>query len=113
MASALEPAALSPRSPLSHYYVYYRLRADIDHQDARRRVLAMQQTLAAHTGVIGTLMVRVDDDTTWMEVYAPVADAGAFEQALQQAVADAAIDALIEPGSARHIERFAAIGAQH
>lgn len=101
---------LEPSLPLS-YYVYFRIRADTDPQEARRRIVAMQAELAAQTGASGTLMARRDDSTTWMEIYAPVLDARAFEVALQQAVASADIDALIEPGSARHLERFVDIGA--
>lgn len=99
-------------SPPLSYYVYFRIRADADQHEARRRIVAMQGTLAAQTGVTGTLMARRDDSTTWMEIYAPVSDARVFEAALQQAVADADIDTLIEPGSARHIERFVDIGAE-
>lgn len=100
-------------SPPLSYYVYFRIRADANHQEARRRIIAMQTALAAQTGASGTLMARRDDRTTWMEIYTPVTDAHAFEAALQQAVAGADIDALIEPGSARHIERFIDIGAEH
>lgn len=101
---------LEPSSPLS-YYVYFRIRADTDQHEARDRIIAMQAAIAAQTGAIGSLMARRDDSTTWMEIYAPVLDARAFEVALQQAVGSADIDALIEPGSARHLERFVDIGA--
>lgn len=96
-----------PEGTLS-YYVYYRIRADADRDQALCRIRAMQATLHERTGVPGRLMVRHGDASTWMEVYEPVADPPAFDIALQQAVADAGVLELIEPGSARHIEPFCA-----
>ncbi len=97
--------ALQEPSPLA-YYVYYRLRADTDSAEAEGRIAAMQQTLAASTGVHGRLLRRKDDPATWMEIYEPIEDGPVFELALQQAVDSAGIAGLIEPGSARHLERF-------
>lgn len=91
--------------PMS-YYVYYRLRAGMDHAEALVRITAMQQALQERTGVAGRLLARRDDDATWMEIYEPVVDPLPFEHALQQAVESADVPALIEPGSARHMERF-------
>lgn len=91
--------------PMS-YYVYYRLRAGADRAEAFARITAMQQALRERTGVAGRLLARRDDEATWMEIYEPVVDALPFEHALQQAVESADVPALIEPGSARHMERF-------
>lgn len=88
------------------YYVYYRIRANADHGDARRRVRAMQQRLADTLGLTCRLLQRRDDEHTWMEVYETVTDATGFEIALKHEVEAARIQDLIEPGSARHIERF-------
>lgn len=92
-------------APLS-YYVYYRLRHGADHAEAFARITAMQQALCARTGVTGRLLMRRDDTDTWMEIYEPVVDTLPFEHALQQEVESAGVPALIEPGSARHLERF-------
>jgi hypothetical protein len=88
------------------YYVYYKCAAAAP--AVRAAVTAMQAALATATGVRGRLLRRVDGDGTWMEVYDGVADPQAFERALAAAVADARLDALLAPGAARHLERFAA-----
>lgn len=91
---------------LLHYYVYYRVRPGVDLDDAQASVRAMQSALAARTGVAGRLMERLGDATTWMEIYEPVADPVAFEAALESEAAAFRLAELIEPGSARHVERF-------
>lgn len=88
------------------YFVYFRIQANADRDDARRRIGEMQRRLAESLGVTCRLLCRRDDDRTWMEVYEAVTDANTFEVALQQEVDAANIQNLIEPGSARHIERF-------
>ena len=85
-------------------YVYYKIdpqrvavtRAAVD------RVLAQ---IARETGVVGRLMARIDDASTWMEIYEPVTDLVAFEAALNRAVASAAVLPLLIGGK-RVIERF-------
>lgn len=89
-----------------HYFVYYRIRADVDRDDAHANVRAMQVTLAARTKVSGRLMERRGDDATWMEIYESVADPAAFEAALAAETEVHRLADLIEPGSARHLERF-------
>lgn len=96
-----------PEGTLS-YYVYYRIRADADRDQALTRIRAMQASLHKHTGVCGRLMVRHGDAATWMEVYEPVSDPAGFDIALQNEVATAGVLELIEPGSARHVEPFSA-----
>lgn len=88
------------------YFVYYRVRADLDEDDAHAGVRAMQSELERRTGVSGRLLTRLHEDSTWMEIYADVADAAAFEIALQAAVTAAGVEAYVEEGAARHIERF-------
>ncbi len=92
-------------SPLS-YYVYYRIRADIDRDDGHASVRAMQAALAARTGVSGRLMERRGDATTWMEIYEAVTDATAFEIALDIETQAHHLSDLVEPGAARHMEAF-------
>jgi hypothetical protein len=88
------------------YYVYYRIGAD----PARVRAVvgSMQAALAETTGVAGRLLRRVDDATTWMEVYEDVADPERFERELEAAVARFGVPALLAAGASRHVERFTA-----
>lgn len=97
-----------PFAPPVDYYVYYRIDATSGDSApaALRQIRAMQEALAARTGIVGQLMRRRDDHTTLMEIYPGVGDPPTFEQALDAAVEASGIAALIEPGSARHIERF-------
>lgn len=88
------------------YYIYYRVRADAEREDAHATVRAMQAALAARTGVQGRLLERCGDDVTWMEIYETVADSAAFEAALRVETEAHQVTDLVEPGSARHLERF-------
>ncbi|HJV24112.1 MAG TPA: DUF4936 family protein [Aromatoleum sp.] len=94
-----------PSVPVS-YYIYYRVRATAEREDAHATVRAMQTALAQRTGVQGRLLERCGEDVTWMEIYENVRDTVAFEIALREETAIKDLEALIEPGSARHIERF-------
>lgn len=89
-----------------HYFVYYRIRTDIDADDARTAVRALQAALARRTGVAGRLLERFGDEATWMEIYESVGDASAFDAALTFETDAHRITDVIEPGSARHVERF-------
>jgi len=93
------------KGPVS-YFVYFRIHPNADRDDARHRIGEMQQRLSESLGLTCRLLCRRDDDRTWMEVYEAVTDANTFELALQHEVDAANIQDLIEPGSARHIERF-------
>jgi uncharacterized protein DUF4936 len=88
------------------YYIYYRVRAHAEREDAHATVRAMQAALAKRTGVQGRLLERCGEDVTWMEIYENVRDTVAFEIALQEEMTIQDLEALIEPGSARHMERF-------
>lgn len=89
-----------------HYYVYYRVRSDVGHEDAEATVRAMQAALERRTGIAGRLMERRDDAVTWMEVYEGVADPDAFEAALRIEANAHRLASIVEPGFARHTERF-------
>lgn len=84
-------------------YIYYRV---VDTVEAIPRVRAMQAAVAARCGVRGRLMRRCDEDTTLMEVYPAVLDPADLEAVLDEEVAAHGLAELIEPGTARHIERF-------
>ncbi len=88
------------------YYIYYRTGADAS--QIRAAVTAMQAELAEATGVAGRLLSRVDDRTTWMEVYEDVADPDRFEQELAACVERFGMRSLLQAGAARHVERFTA-----
>ena len=89
-----------------HYFIYYRIREDCDPDIAHNSVRTMQADIEEQTGIAGRLMIRIHDDATWMEIYENVFDAEKFEQVLQDAVDANDLIALVEPGAARHIERF-------
>lgn len=93
-------------SSRTHYFIYYRIRAGVDAPDARAQVRAMQLALAGRTGVAGRLMERRDDGVTWMEIYEGIMDPAVFDEALDSETAAHQLADLIEPGSARHVERF-------
>jgi Domain of unknown function (DUF4936) len=85
-------------------YLYYRVPSGAA-AELRRRVEAMQASLAADPGVATALKKRPgekDGMQTWMEIYLAVPDG--FEAALDQAVAHAGLSSLI--ASERHTERF-------
>jgi hypothetical protein len=88
------------------YYIYYRTAADAAR--IRAAVAAMQAALAQATGVAGRLLCRVDDHTTWMEVYEDIADPERFEQELAACVERFGVRALLQAGAERHVERFTA-----
>jgi len=88
------------------YYVYYRTGADAAR--VRATVAPMQAWLAERTGVAGRLLRRVEDATTWMEIYEEVPDPAAFEETLAAAVERFGLRALLTAGADRHVERFTA-----
>jgi hypothetical protein len=88
------------------YYIYYRTAADPSR--IRAAVTAMQAALAEATGVAGRLLSRVDDRTTWMEIYADVVDPDRFERELDAAVERFGLRSLLAAGAERHVERFTA-----
>lgn len=85
------------------YYIYYR---SLDATQIRATVREMQAALAEATGVSGRLLRRVDDRTTWMEVYEDVGDPDRFERELALGVERFGLRSLLAAGAARHIERF-------
>jgi hypothetical protein len=89
-------------------YVYYRVVADS--AAAREAMDAFLAAVAGETGVAGRLLARYDDAATWREVYAPVADAGAFARRLGQLAMAHRIDRFAVDG-VRHTECFAPLAA--
>jgi len=87
--------------PRSSLYVYFKLPA----ADAGlfQRLTVMQAELAWQTGVDARLLHRRDDALTWMEVYEGIADADAFQVALDAALRQHGIDTAIP---SRHLEWF-------
>lgn len=68
----------------SDFYVWYRVGED--DAGAELAVRTMMARLACRTGVPGRLLKKRDEPRLWMEVYAGVADAEAFERRLAQAL---------------------------
>lgn len=88
-----------------NYYIYYRV-APSEAARVRAVVDAVQLALGQDTGIQGSLLRRDDDPTTWMEIYAAVADPLRFESALARLLAQHSFDGCVAPGSRRHTERF-------
>jgi hypothetical protein len=91
----------------SHFYVYYRIIADT--AAARATIGELMADVEARTGVPGRLLARSDDPSTWMEIYEPIGNPGAFARTLATCVRKCAAAALAADGI-RTVERFAAIG---
>ena len=86
------------------FFVWYEIAGD--RQTARAAVDAMMADVARTSGICGRLHVRCDRPTTWMEIYADVADASGFEEEIAAAVKRH--DLAQHLGSARHVEAFVA-----
>ena len=72
----------------------------------RRAVMTLFEELRATAGVSGRLARRLDDATTWMEIYEPVADMGFFKSLLESRAQLHQLDLLVAEGSHRNIEIF-------
>jgi hypothetical protein len=88
-----------------HVYVYYRQCGDA--AAAHVAVAALFADIEAQTGVSGRLLVRRDDDQTWMEVYEPVTQSAAFLRLLAERVRQHGLSAYAA-GTRRTVERFVA-----
>ncbi len=76
-----------------NYYIYYRVLTD--DLDTERQIRGMQARLGCRTGVLGSLLKRQDDALTWMEIYANITDQTAFDQALNQILAEFDVEMFI------------------
>jgi len=88
------------------YYIYYRVAAE---QSAACASATQKLLTALHekTGIQGRILKKRNEPLLWMEIYEPVTDEAKFEWELAEAVAASGINALLQSGSARHIECFA------
>lgn len=87
------------------YFIYYRVdpaRAGL----AGERVAQLLDALVRACGVRGRLLKKRDEPNLWMEVYEPVADAGAFEASLQRELERLDFDTVLLSGSHRAVECF-------
>ncbi len=87
------------------YYIYYKVPA-ANTATALAAVNALHHHLAEATGIVGRLLRRRDDPTTWMEIYEPVPDAASFEEKLRELADAHALAGWLAPGSARRQEIF-------
>ncbi|MBY0269691.1 MAG: DUF4936 family protein [Burkholderiales bacterium] len=88
------------------YYIYYR----VDAAQTGACAAAVRKLLAAirdRTGIRGRVLKKRNEPLLWMEIYEPVMDEAQFEWELAEAVAASGINALLQTGSARHVECFA------
>jgi len=88
------------------YYIYYR----VDAAQSGAAAVAVQKLLATmrdRTGIQGRVLKKRNEPLLWMEIYEPVSDEAKFEWELAEAVAASGITALLQAGSARHVECFA------
>ena len=85
------------------YYIYYRVARPAQAQTLVRQI---QAELKTRYSVVGRLVRKRDDATTWMEIYEGVRDAAAFEHCLALSVQAAHFQNVLEPASARHMECF-------
>ena len=92
------------RSQATSLYVYYRIAADT--REARERIGALIDDVAARTGVRGSLSARSDDPTTWMEQYSSVMRPASFRRILAS-VAQAHDALTLTHDGVRHVEQFA------
>ena len=68
--------------------------------------LALQQSIAAATGIHGRLLCRRDKTETWMEVYEGVPDPVAFQSIMDSETNRLGIAELLAPQSRRITELF-------
>lgn len=80
-------------------YVYYRVTGA--GSAAAAAVAALLRDVELATGVAGTLLRRRDDASTWMEVFAPIADVDAFLLSLAACEAGAGIAGVVDEGTRR------------
>ncbi|MCQ4144886.1 DUF4936 family protein [Vogesella sp. AC12] len=81
-------------------YIYYRVQDNI--LPIRQQAETLLAEIEKTTNIKSRLLQRRDDAQTWMEVYEPVADTAALQQALQGALAARPLLAAL----ARHEEWF-------
>jgi hypothetical protein len=87
------------------YYIYYKVPSE-NAKRARAAVSAIQQDLSHAMGIVGRLLHRRDDESTWMEIYENVVDARRFEAELSTLVERHGLAALLAAGSTRKQEIF-------
>ena len=92
---------------LSHYYIYYPVRIDLE-ADLARTLHNLQTDVGEQTGIAGRFLRKADDPWTWMEIYENVTDVPAFDAVLEQAIARHGVLRFIDEGGSRHTERFVA-----
>lgn len=89
-------------------YIYYRV-VPMRTQELHGKIKAVQAVLQGRFGIAGGLKRRPDEQDglqTWMEIYEHIAPGQEddFSRALEHALGDAGIAALID--GPRHVERF-------
>ena len=86
-------------------YVYYRV-DPARLATARRAVMDLIEDIRSTSGISGRLARRLDDPTTWMEIYQPVADIDRFRRILESQAHIHQLHLLLAAGSSRNVEIF-------
>ncbi len=87
------------------YYIYYKV-PPASTGGALAAVSALQRDLAEATGILGRILRRRGDPTTWMEIYEHVPDAASFEEKLRELADAHSVAAWLAPGNTRRQEIF-------
>jgi hypothetical protein len=87
------------------FYIYYKVAAQ-NADKVRAAALELQRAVLHATGIPGRLMCRRDQPDTWMEIYEGVADAAAFQAALDSELQRLQFGDLIGPDARRVTELF-------
>ncbi len=86
-------------------YIYYKVDPE-QLRDLRDIVEQLFTAIQRESGVIGRWQRRLDDPTTYMEVYADVQDVPSFEALLVRECKRLRVDRYLLPGGARRVELF-------
>lgn len=88
---------------MNHYYIWYRVPGDP--VAARASVDALQADIARRCGVVGRLLTRTDDRTTFLEIYENIVlDTSVFDAILADAVSASGF--AVHAPEGRHVECF-------
>jgi hypothetical protein len=86
-------------------YVYYKVDPE-RLRDLRDIVEQLFTAIQRESGVVGRWQRRLDDPTTYMEVYADVQNVPSFEALLVRECGKLRVERYLPPGGARRVELF-------
>lgn len=86
-------------------YIYYSI-DPAKNKETEKAVTQLFAQVKTKSGVQGRLLCRMEDATTWLEVYGPVKNADSLLEVIEEAAFDQGFKQLLVKGTARHAERF-------